>query len=246
MINRSFALVLLACLALSGYAVASNPFVGDWKLNPSKSTIKDTMKVESIGDNRYRFDFGGGPESIVVDGTDQPSRVYGGTSLSVAAEGDTWKVIRKNEGRMMLSAVWSVSADGGTLTDRYTGFGADGTRYEIVYTFERKSAGSGFAGTWVSTSEEAVNFALELRIRPLAVDGLSIIDPSSQIIGSRDFVPSLVRRLDERTVELMRKKGDDAPVPVLQLRLSEDLKTLTIGPHAARGDEPRFLAFDRV
>jgi hypothetical protein len=43
-----------------------------------------------------------GPETIVVDGTDQPGHY--GTTLSVVSEGDTWKVIRKKDGRMQISA----------------------------------------------------------------------------------------------------------------------------------------------
>src|SRR4051812_13633393 len=119
MLVRSLGVVVLACLApISACAAANDPFVGDWKLAPSRSTA-DKMTVESVGGNRYTFDFGGGPETIVVDGTDQPSKLYGGDALSVAVEGDAWKVVRKNNGRTMISAIWKVSGDGGTLTDRF-------------------------------------------------------------------------------------------------------------------------------
>jgi hypothetical protein len=208
MIKRNLGFVLFASLAISAFAAATSPFVGDWKLDPSLSTLKDTMTVESAGANKYKFNFGGGPEEIVLDGTDQPSHLYGGSSLSVAVEGDTWKVVRKSNGRTMISATWSVSRDGRTLTDRYTSFAADGTRYEQIYTYERKTPGSGFAGKWVSASEEAVNFVLALQIRPFEKNGLSIIDPSSQIIGNMNFAGPLVRRLDEHTLELMRKKSN--------------------------------------
>ena len=246
MIKRILGLLSFACLALSASAAANDPFVGDWKLNSSRSTIKDTMKVESNGGNKYTFDFGGGPEAIAVDGSDQPSNLYGGSSLSVAIKGDTWTVVRKANGRPMLSATWSLSADGKTLTDRYTGFGDDGSRYDIVYTFERKTAGSGFTGTWVGTSEEAVNFFLGLKLRPFETDGLSIIDPSSQILGSRNYAAPLVRKVDERTLDLMRKKDDGETTVALQLKLSPDSRTLTLGPAPTAGKEPRFLAFDRV
>jgi hypothetical protein len=245
MTKHSVGLALLACLAISASAAGNNPFVGDWKLNPSKSTLKDQMTVESIGGNKYTFNFGGGPEAIVVDGTDQPSPLYGGSSLSVAIEGDTWKVVRKNNGRKMLSAVWSVPEHGSTLTDRYTSFNADGTRYDVVYTYERKTEGSGFTGTWESTSEEAVGFFLGLKIRPFDVNGLSILDPSSQIMGNRNFAAPLVRKLGEHALELMGKKSDGEASAILQLKLSPDFRTLTLSPHSASGNEARFLAFDR-
>ena len=246
MVKRLRRLVLLACAVISASAAANNAFVGDWKLNPSKSTLTDKMTVESAGGNKYTFNFGGGPETIVIDGTDQPSPLYGGDALSVAVEGDTWKVVRKSKGRTIISAIWSVSKDGGTLTDHFTGFGGDGSRYELIYTYKRKAAGLGFAGTWVSTSEEAVNFVLGLQIRPFEENGLSIIDSTSQVMGSMNFAASSVRRLDEHTLELMRKKSDGELSDFLQLKLSSDLKTLTITPHSAAGDEPHILAFDRV
>jgi hypothetical protein len=245
MIKRVLRLMLLACLAISTSAAANNPFVGDWKLNPSKSTLTDKMMVESVGGNKYTFNFGGGPETIVVDGTDQPTLLYGGGTLSVAIEGDTWRVIRKSNGRTIISAIWSVSKDGRTLTDHYTGFNAGGSPYNLIYTYQRKAAGSGFAGTWISTSEEAVDFVLGLQLRPFGEDGLSIIDSSSQIMGNMNFAASLIRRLDEHTLELMRKKSDGQLSDFLRLKLSADLKTLTITPHSAAGVEPHILAFDR-
>jgi predicted methyltransferase len=246
MFKPTLGLVLLACLAISTSAAANNPFVGDWKLDPSKSTRTDKMTVESVGDSKYTFNFGGGSETIVVDGTDQPTVLYGGGTLSVAIEGDTWKVVRKSNGRTIISAIWSVSRDGSTLTDHYTGFNAGGSPYNLIYTYERKAAGSGFAGTWVSTSEEAVDFVLGLQLRPFEENGLSIIDPSSQIMGDMNFAAPLVRRRDEHTLDLMRKKSDGGLSDFLHLELSSDLKTLTITPRSAAGVEPHILAFDRT
>jgi len=247
MLDRSLRpMLLLACFALCASAAAKDPFVGDWRLNPSRSTGSDKMVVQSAGDNKYTFDFGGGPETIVVDGTDQPSKLYGGDTLSVAVEGEAWKVVRKSKGRMMLSASWRLSADGGTLTDHYTGFNADGKPYTVIYTYERRAPGSGFTGTWVSTNEEAVDFFLGLQIRPFEESGLSIIDPSAQVFGrNMDFAASLVRRVDEHKLELMRKKTDGGLSGFLQLELSPDLARLTITPHSAPGAEPRIFAFDR-
>jgi hypothetical protein len=94
MFRHSIQLLLLAFLVTSALRAVEDPFVGDWKLNPSKSKLTDVMKVEGLGGNKYALDFGGGPEKIVADGTDQ-SGVYG-TMLAVTVEGpDAWKVRRK-------------------------------------------------------------------------------------------------------------------------------------------------------
>jgi hypothetical protein len=244
MFKRSLQLLLLVCFVIAASWAADNPFVGDWKLNPSKSNLSDRMKVESVGGNKYAFNFGGGPETIAVDGTDQPSQLYRGDTLSVALVGDTWKVVRKRNGRTMISAIWSLSKDGNTLADHFTSFNADGSPYSLNYLYKRTAEGSGFAGTWVSTSVEAVNFVVLLQLHPYEEDGLAIIDPSSQLTGNMNFAATSLRRLDEHTVELMRKKSDGELSDFLQLKLSSDLKTLTLTPHSAAG-EPHILVFER-
>jgi hypothetical protein len=81
-ISRS---LLVACVVTSVLWAADDPFVGEWKLNPSKSTkLTEQMKVESVAGNKYAFDFGGGTEIIVADGTDQPGGF--GTTLSATIE----------------------------------------------------------------------------------------------------------------------------------------------------------------
>lgn len=245
MFKRSLKLLLFPCLAIAASWAANNPFIGDWKLNPSKSNLTDRMKVESVGGNKYVFDFGGGPETIVVDGTDQRSQLYGGDTLSVAVANDTWKVVRKRNGRTMVSGIWSLSKDGNTLADHFTGFNADGSPYNLNYVYKRTAGGSGFAGTWVSTSVDAVNFVLLIQLQPYEEDGLSILDASSQLTGNMKFAASSLHRLDEHTLELMRKKGDGELSEFLQLKLSSDLKSLTVTPHSAAGDEPHTLVFER-
>jgi len=74
---KGFVKILPAVCMATGMAwVAESPLIGECKLDPSKSRIPDEM-VESEGGNKYAFDFGGGVESIVVDGTDQAG--LGGT-----------------------------------------------------------------------------------------------------------------------------------------------------------------------
>jgi hypothetical protein len=140
MLKHTFQLLLVARLVTATLWAATDPFIGDWKLNPSKSKLIDLMKVESLGGNKYVFNFGGGPESIVVNGTDQ-NGVYG-TMLSVTVEGhDTWKVVRKKDGRMLLTATWKLSQDGNTLTDNHTEFGPNGSPSTANYLYKRTAAG---------------------------------------------------------------------------------------------------------
>ena len=87
MSKRAFQLLLFYLCLVTGTAWAANdPFVGKWKLNPSRSKLTDQMKIEVAGANKYALDLGGGAiETIVADGTYQPG--LDGTTLSVTVEG---------------------------------------------------------------------------------------------------------------------------------------------------------------
>src|SRR5437879_8821460 len=51
--KRSFHWLLVAGLATGTLWPSNDPFVGKWKLNPSKSKLTDRMKVEVAGPNKY-------------------------------------------------------------------------------------------------------------------------------------------------------------------------------------------------
>jgi hypothetical protein len=245
-IERGLRLLFLACLASTVSWSPSDPFVGDWKLNLSRSPLTDQMVVERNGGKSYTFDFGGGPETLTINGAAQPSHLYGGDALSVATKGDSWQIIRSKNGRTRISAIWNLSKDGSTLTDRFTSFNADGSPYTVTYVYKRKAPGSGFAGTWTGRSEAAVNYILLLQLRPYENGGLSIVDPTSQFTGSMHFAASSVRRVNDHRLELMRrKKGDSDLSDFLRLELSTDGKMLTVATHAAAGVEPHVFEFDR-
>ncbi|MGH9444231.1 MAG: hypothetical protein ACRD3O_00575 [Terriglobia bacterium] len=123
MSKRTFQLLLVAWLVTGTLWAANDPFVGKWKLNPSKSKLIDYMKVKSLGGNKYALDLGGGAiETIVADGMDQSG--VNGTTLSVTVEGPVnWKVVRKKGGHTLVTGIWTLSQDGrrSAITLRLTG-----------------------------------------------------------------------------------------------------------------------------
>jgi hypothetical protein len=260
--RTSVAISLAAISASFGtcaLGAADNPFLGDWKLNPGKSRLTDGMKVESLAANKYGFDFAGNGvlETIVIDGTEQPG--YSGTTLAVAAEGpNAWRVVRRKDGRMLLTANWSLSRDGNTLTDDFSAISPDGTVSTVNYVYQRTGSGSGFAGTWVSTSA-AINFVFTIQIRPYEGDGLSVINSSSLTrnvkLDGKDY-PNLgpnaaiaatasARRLDARTLELVDKSSDGKVYDTQKLELSPDLHTLSMTVQNATRTQPSILVFER-
>lgn len=255
MAKRTFPWLLVACLATSALWAATDPFVGDWKLNPSKSKLTDQMKVANLGGNKYEFDFGGGPERIVADGTDQRG-VYG-TVLSVTVEGpDAWKVVRKKDGRMLLTANWKLSQDANTLTDNYTEFEPNGSPSTVNYLYKRTADGTGFAGTWESTMPMTSAFVLQ--IRSYEGNGLSFIRSSQDTrnlkFDGKDYPvegrgvaqgsTSSARRLDGRTLEIIDKVSGKI-TRTERRELSPDLKTLTRTVRPVGQREPNIFVFER-
>jgi hypothetical protein len=258
MSKRIFQLLLLSCVITGALWAADDPFVGKWKLNPSESRFPDEMKVTAAGANKYAFDFGGGnPETIVVDGTDQPG-IFG-TTLSVTVEGpDTWKVVRKKDGRTLLTGTWTLSQDGKNLTDNYRENQPDGSMLSMDYVYERTTPGSGFAATWDSVSEK-MNSPYELQIQPYEAEGLTFITPARHKTQNLRFdgkdypdadpdAPSgsvsSGRRVSERTLEVTDKiKGKVRDTQ--QIDLSSDLKTLTVTVRPTGQSKTNVLVFDR-
>ena len=192
MLRRSLQLLPVVALATATLVSAANdPFVGNWKVNPSKSKLYDEMKVEAAGENRYTFTFGPGQvDTIVADGSDQPA--LRGTTLSITVKGpNNWEVVRKMKGRTLLRAQWTLSEDGKTLNDAYTQYLPDGTTLFseplpngstlcLPYVYQRTAGNSGFPGTWDSESAK-VKTGIELQVQPYEGDGLSFNSAEEEV-----------------------------------------------------------------
>lgn len=262
-IDRKPSVISLAAITMGFAACAmgatDDPFVGDWKLSASKTRLSDEMKVEQLANDKYSFDFQGNGmfETIVVDGTDQAGNL--GTTLSVTAAGSgVWTVVRKKDGRVLLTANWSLAKDGKTLRDDFSSISPDGKASTVSYVYQRTAGGSGFAGTWDSTSA-TVDFVLTIQIRPYDGDGISIINPSSLTRNmkpdGKDYpnagpnagivVTSSLRRLDDRTLEMLDKSSDGKIYATQKGVLSPDGKTLSMFVRYPSRTQSNVLVFER-
>jgi len=251
---RNSSPLAIVCLATGALWAVDDPFLGKWKVNSAKSVLMDEMKVTSLGGNRYSFDFGGGsPETIVADGTDQPGN--SGTTMSTTIVNPSeWRGVRKKDGKVQIRGIWTLSKDGNTLHDDFTYFPDNGEPSHLVYVYERRGAGSGFAGDWVSTSGK-VDSGIGLEIQPYERGGLSFSSPGLGLAlkvkldgndapsAGADASPASTfsgRRVNQHLVELTNKSQ------TIQFEVSTDLKTVTMKVRPAGESEPKnILVFDR-
>jgi hypothetical protein len=215
------------------------------------------MKVNCVATNKCIFNLGPVPETIVLDGTDQPGEF--GTTLAVAVEGsDRWKVMRKKDGHLLISAIWSLSSDANTLTDDFTSIRSDGTTNNIKYTYKRSGPGSGFTATWIGTPQ-AMTSTVVLQIGPFEADGLSFADSRGQDTNNLKFDgkeyphagPNVLagyvtsaHRTSPHSLELIDKVNGTL-LRTRKLDLSPDLKTLNITVLIPGRSEPDTQVFER-
>jgi hypothetical protein len=218
--------------------------------------MHDQMKVTSAGTNRYAFDFGGGPEFIVANGMDQPG--LEGSTLAVTAEGPhVWRVVRKKNGRMQISAIWTLSADGTSLRDDFTGYPANGASFTIHYIYTPLGQASGFAATWDSITEKPGRG--EIEVQPYQDSGLSFINQTQHSTKDMKFdgkdyavkdanapagATSSARRVNASTLEFTEKRNGKVAV-TQHIQLSPDGKTLTMTIQAANKRKPNVFVFER-
>lgn len=244
---------IAAALASSSFWTANVPFIGKWRLDVSRSTIVDEMHVESLGPDRYAFNFEGAPrETVVADGTDQPG--LPGTTLAVkAADARTLSVVRKQDGRVVVSANWKLSEDGRTLHDAFTSLQEDGSKVSVDYVYRRTSGTSGFAGAWESTTKP-IGLKLELQIQPYGANGLSFTSPGSEkkvTFDGRDHqAPGAThtsfsgQRHGARAIEYAEKSSGKIE-RLRKLQLSKDGRTLTETLRTPGRAAPNILVFAR-
>jgi hypothetical protein len=270
MLDRIFQSLLVVSLTSSVWA-ANDPFLGHWKVDPSKSKLYDEMKVEAAGASRYAITFGPGQvDTVVADGSEQPA--LGGSTLSIKVKTPhSWEIVRKMKGRVLLRADWTLSEDGRTLNDAFTQYLPDGlilfsqplpngSTLVLPYVYERSAGNSDFLGTWDSESAK-VRTGLELMIRPYEGDGLSFKRSDEETANGIKFdgkaYPDLDanradkgaaysgRRVSTGNLEITYKSAGKI-TSARQIELSPDLRTLTVTEHPAGQSKPKsVLVFDR-
>lgn len=257
--NRVFQWMLIIFLATPALWAVDDPFVGKWKLDPARSKSTDLMRVGAAGENKYTLIFNSGDvETLAADGMDHPG-VFGTTvSITILAP-DHWTVVRKQDGKIMLTGNWNLSAGGKTLTDHFTSYQPDGKTSTIDYVYLHSTADTGFIGSWES-STDAMHGSFEFQIQPFEGDGYSLTYPNQdgpttnlKLDGNAyprqgKYEPagstSSGRRVNESTLELTGKINERI-TGIQQIQVSPDSKTLTITMRPSGQSKPNIFVFDR-
>lgn len=241
MLTRISSAMALTFLIAGTLSAADDPFCGKWKLDQGKSKIAgEQMKIEDLGDNKYKFTFGNESDTVAADGTDQPVH-YGRTTSITKEDPTTWKMVIKKDGKVIDSMTHLLSDDGNTQTIKGTNSKPDGTTSDYEVVDKRVGSGSGFAGTWEST-EVKINSPDEWRIEPYGARGLTFATPAyhdtlSMNFDGKDYtekgpnVPhgstSSGKRVDANTLEIT-DKIEGRMMDHSRFEVSPDGKTLTL------------------
>jgi hypothetical protein len=156
---------------------ADDSFAGKWKFNPEKSQLSGlTYKVEDAGNNKMTFKFGDTAETVSLDGKPHTTRF--GSTWEITKNGpNTFKWLRKRNGKTLSDATWTVADDGATSTYDSTVTKPDSSTSHDVVTLKRTGGGtSGLVGTWEST-EIKIGSPGTMEIEKSGTDGYSMKNP---------------------------------------------------------------------
>jgi hypothetical protein len=181
-----------------------------------------------------------------------------GSTLAVTVEAPrVWRVVRKKNGRMQISAIWSLSPDGNSPRDDFTGYPSNGSSFTIHYIYTPIGGASGFAAGSDSTSEKAGG--VEIEVQPYQSNGLSFIKQTQHSTKTMNFdgkdypvqdgnapagAMSSARRVNASTLEFTEKRNGKV-ADKQHIQLSPDGKTLTMTIQPASGRKPNILVFER-
>lgn len=259
MLSRATSALAIVFFTAATLCAATDPFCGKWKLNQEKSKITgEQLKIEDLGGNKYKFTSGTISDTVIADGTDQP--VHFGRTMSLAPEGpNAWKMVIKNDGKVMASMTHTLSADGNTQTIKGTEMKPDGTTSDYEFVDKRVGSGSGLGGTWESTKVE-LNSPDEWNIEPYGAHGLTFDTPAFQDVLSMNFdgkdypekgpnVPadsmSSGKRVNANTLEITDKiKGQ--VMDHTRFQVSPDGKTLTLTIRETGQPNPLVVVYDKM
>lgn len=225
------------------------PYYGSWVVNSAKSDFKAvTATYKDIGGNRIEISGMGQKDVWIVgrDGKDYPW--FGGSTITWRdAAPNRWETINKRDGQMISKYVWTLSADGSTVTAAMTNVMPDGRTSESATTLVRVSGGPGPFGTF-RTAAISGGFTLEAAAPGVIYRWEGVAEARCQFDGKHcpltGAVPSgasmSLRELGPRSFEYQEQSGG-AVTFTSRLTVSDDGQTLHEEQTMATGEKARIV-----
>jgi hypothetical protein len=143
--------VAIAMLAAAGTALAENPWIGNWKLDPSQSKL--------TGDVIHFASATGGEMTYTAEGHTSKFKMDGQSYKSWSGADATWKKVDDTtfeshwtrNGTDLGTDTWTISPDGKSLTVESKGTHPDGSSFDDTAEYTRVAGKSGLDGSWKST-----------------------------------------------------------------------------------------------
>jgi hypothetical protein len=259
MLTRIHSALALGCLIAGTLCAADDPFCGKWKLNMDKTKVTgEQMKIQDLGNNKFKWTSGNDSDTVTADGTDQP--IHYGRTMSLTMDGpNSMKMVIKQEGKVLSSMTHTLSDDGKTQTIKGTDTKPDGTTSDFDVVDKRVGGGSGWTGTWESTDVK-FNSPNEYDIDANGSNGLTFSVPAYQDTLAMNFDgkeytekgPTVApgstasgKRVDAHTLELTDKvKGKI--VDHEKFEVSSDGKMLTLTVRETGQPNALTIVYDKM
>jgi hypothetical protein len=217
--------LLLAC----NLTAADPPYVGRWKVNEAKTDYGNgpAFTITRTDAGELRFKQGDVDYIVRFDGREYPHPLGGVVSWSRLND-RTWENALKKDGKMIGSAVYTLSDNGETLTTAPPA-GMQGST--VVYR-RTSSGGSGLEGAWTLKTPSTPGI-LEINV----ADGYDLVIRQGGALCKANFdgkdyptsdtnVSCVIARTSDRSFSFT-VKVNGRPVAVGTRTVSEDGRTLT-------------------
>jgi hypothetical protein len=259
--NTYVASAVRAIVLVAGVAVvtaADNPFLGTWKVNPAKSKFTGTTTTfEQTPSGEIRFSGEGQSYTFKTDGQEYEGP-FGRKVTWTQADDRHWTTTTKQDGKVLVTGVASLSSDGKTMTTVYKGTKPNGEPIEQTVVMERVGGGSGLIGKWRSMDVK-IGSPNTLAFEPNGDDGMTLRVVDFNITSSAKFdgndypatgptVPAnftlAIKRKGARSFE-MTQKQNGKPLFETTYTVSADGKTLTAESRPVGVKESITVVYDR-
>ena len=234
----------LCALLLPLSALADSPFDGTWVSKEETATMDKKPYVISLANGVWHSESAVPPIKVKADGTDQPVKghPYYDTIAVKSSGPDGVELTSKKAGKASGTATYTLSADGKTLTLKWTDqTGTEAASGETVY--ERvKAAPAGahaVSGSWRAVKVQNLTANARTLTFKSTADGLRMSTPTGQsytakfdgkefpVAGDPGGTTVALKRVDANTI-VETDRRDGKVVEVDRWTVAPDGKTLKV------------------